>query len=807
MCHVATDNLWHFGDDDDIYTTFNGIGYDSDEDVVYVTDNIDASGFAYAIGNDNKVISLFDSGRYAKGTYCDDLYFHNGHLYIMIHGSTEKDSKDINAYTILELDSKTMKPLAHTGWFTPYGCDDLTRFTCDGEYFYITGISADDMIAQVYAISLDELCLIADTDDTNIRNVATIRYSLMAEPSEGYHLVYAYFEDGELSTMENGNGIFTDSIYSDIARERFENKEFSAKQIIALNRTTVIILLFITLAGILFILAMCFFVKKRNRVAYMIVIWEVMLAIVLGFTGTSLYQIYKQVDWDDLIYFTSFTLQDVRDDLEDLERQYELEEDYYRTEEYRNISDRLRKVINEYGNGEVYDNALCITTKNGGYHVIAAAEGLDNCELDKLYGNEAVNLVKDVHETGERTKRTIVLDGVSYALVCVGNIEETNPTSMLLAVVKQEHTNEKDLVNLVVVAICVFFIFVFASVVGIIVLLRQSKDLKLLGNTMLDVSQGGIGIEKPNTLGEDMSDMWSGLLDIDRNFKNLSYIKYRTFEAYYKFAPKSVEKLLGKTSITEVANGDMVKKNGTIVLMSTVANKILDGLSKSKDLDNPMLLGSKSGAVLSAISKHQEDNSMFKIASTSDFTEMQLLMPETTKDASRIGTELSSIYQDDGYGVCLFLHYTEYLYGVAVAGEEASQFLLAGDIIRMRENIKLLNELGLAQVITNTVYDRELEKPNCRNIGYWEFDTNQRFDLYEVLDAYDDEKRHRREDTRTLFEEGLKLFHDRKFYLARNNFAKVLKVDYSDSVARWYLFVSEKYLEKNSDNVTLTLSE
>lgn len=800
-------NMWHVNDWDDVYTSTNGDAYDSQKNIVYVTDNIDESGFVLAIGVDNKVTAIFDANGYAKGTFCDELFLEDDRLYALIHGNTEQNNFPIKAYTILELNPDTLQVVAHSNWFTPYDKCKSLNFSKDDSYFYITGISQDDMQAEVYVVSVDNMNPVADSDDNNIRNVSTIRYSSMVEPSEGYHFVHAQFENGNLTTMENGNGVLSDDIYNSLVRERFENKKFTVEQLILINKADVILGLFIALAGILFILSMYFFVKRRNRVAYMIVIWEVMLVIVLGYVSMSLLNWSRLTDWDDLINFASFTLQDVRTDLNELESQFENTSDFYRTEEYRDVSDKLRKVVDRYANGEVFENALSITAKHDDYHIIAAAKGLDNCDLEVVYGPSAVTLVNEVHKTGERYSSSVTIDGVTYHLVCVGNEDEMKPTSMLLAVVKKNATDVTDAARVLMVVLVCLFIFAVASIIGARVLIKQAKDLKVLGATMMDVSQGGIGIAKPKTLGEDMSDMWSGLLDIDRNFKNLNYIKYRTFESYYKFAPKSIERLLDKTSITEVANGDAVRKKGTVVMMSTDTNNMLIGLAKTKNVSGPIVLGSKAGAVLEAISRHQEENRMYKISCTSDFSELQLLMPESTVDCTKIGTELTTLYRGEGYGACLFMHYTDYLYGVSIAGEEAAQFLLSSDIIRIRQNVNLLNELRLAQVITNTVYERELEKPNSRYIGYWELGTEERIDLYEVLDAYDDDTRHRREETRELFAEGLELFYESQFYLARNNFAKILKVDQTDTVARWYLFTSEKYLDGTSEKTNFSLSE
>jgi len=807
MGRQLADVLWHVGDSDSTYTVINDAVYDSTSNIYYITDNIDTSGFIYAIDSNFKVVNLFDASAYADETFVEELLYMEGELYALIYGDTYIDTKHVMAFNLIKLDPDTFAVLEHSNWFRLFGDGDVHYLSKDSEYFYISSTSPDDMEARVYAIPVTNMVEAMPDEDTDIRNVSTVRYSATSTPSEGYHYVFSAYENGQMYTMENGNGIINDDVFDTFAEARFENKRLSPAQIAIINKTDLRFVLLVTIAGILFILALTFFVKHRNRVAYMIVLWEVMLALVLGFSVYGLYKWDKSTNWDEILKFASFTLDDVRADLDELEYQFENTDSYYRTEDYRNITDRLRKVVSDYANGEVFSNAISLAYIDGGYHVVAAARGLDNCDLEKLYGEEAVKLADFVRDIGIRNQAEVTVDGETLTLICVGKKGETNPTSLAMAVINENGSDEQILSEIYFVTIIAFVLFIIFSIAGIYILSRQARDLKLLGTTMMDVSQGGVGIKRPDTLGEDMTDMWSGLMDIDRSFKNLNYIKFRTFEAYYKFAPKSVERLLDKTSITEVVSGDMVKKTGTIVLLRTDMNNMLLGLSRlGTDLEK---LASSAGmrGMFDLISGLQEENRAYKISATSDFSEVELVIPENANDACKIGVEISGSYRGTtGYGACVFMHYAEYIYGVSISGEEAVHYLISDELMRIRQNLSLLDELRLAMVVTGDVLNRELEKPSNRYIGYWE-SADRRVELYEILDACTDEIRKTREETRKLFDEGLELFYESNFYLARNNFAKVIKADYSDTVARWYLFTCEKYLDGSTKTVKFALSE
>ena len=57
------------------------------------------------------------------------------------------------------------------------------------------------------------------------------------------------------------------------------------------------------------------------------------------------------------------------------------------------------------------------------------------------------------------------------------------------------------------------------------------------------------------------------------------------------------------------------------------------------------------------------------------------------------------------------------------------------------------------------------------------------------------------------FQNALKLFYSNDFYLARNAFNEVLKINPADEIARWYLFHCEYHLNKPEAEVSYGLFE
>lgn len=69
-------------------------------------------------------------------------------------------------------------------------------------------------------------------------------------------------------------------------------------------------------------------------------------------------------------------------------------------------------------------------------------------------------------------------------------------------------------------------------------------------------------------------------------------------------------------------------------------------------------------------------------------------------------------------------------------------------------------------------------------------------DLYEIFDGDDPADRNGKRRTRLLFEKGVELFQNHRFYDARMHFIEVLKANRMDGMARKYLYLCNQYQSK-----------
>ena len=94
--------------------------------------------------------------------------------------------------------------------------------------------------------------------------------------------------------------------------------------------------------------------------------------------------------------------------------------------------------------------------------------------------------------------------------------------------------------------------------------------------------------------------------------------------------------------------------------------------------------------------------------------------------------------------------------------------------------------------------DREPAVYDTRYIGFVRLGDNRELKLFEVLDACPKRERQAKMDDRERFSEALALFYQKDYYIARNAFSDILKRNPTDEIARWYLFESERLLDKGA---------
>lgn len=322
-----------------------------------------------------------------------------------------------------------------------------------------------------------------------------------------------------------------------------------------------------------------------------------------------------------------------------------------------------------------------------------------------------------------------------------------------------------------------------------VVIAVQGRQLRRLAAATARVAEGR---EDWESLKDSAGSFWiesnemrklrNSLGQICTDVERMHHDQYRTLKNYYRFAPRHIEQILGKYSIHDVEPGDRARVTGTLAFLNYPENR-----GAGEEYLHRM------GGEYRRLGEKEREYGGILLSDSSNLTTMQLLFRENTEDALQFGLEMASAPEGNRERPFVLLHHTSFTYGVVGDEEQAFPYVLSQEMGILEGYADSLRSIGVRMAVTDAVY-RLIERETAgRYIGYLEKD-GRNFKLYEILDAYPAKERKHRLDTGDKFKKALNLFYQGDYYLGRNLFTEVLKECPDDEVAKWYLFLCEKYL-------------
>ncbi|MBQ8147898.1 MAG: hypothetical protein IJ040_03810 [Lachnospiraceae bacterium] len=315
----------------------------------------------------------------------------------------------------------------------------------------------------------------------------------------------------------------------------------------------------------------------------------------------------------------------------------------------------------------------------------------------------------------------------------------------------------------------------------------QNNEWKRVMHAMSVVSVGKEEWKKPHVRSNEMQLMWNSLSEIVKNVAKIDYEKYQMFQAYYRFAPKQIEKILKKTSITDVVNGDSAEIEGVLALAVMSGDATLKQDAYAKSMNHKYNL----------LAKHQKEQNGILLSGDSDLRMLKYMFLESQESAIQFGIDALTEFAEEGIytkeSAMLLIHQDRFTYGISGDEEQAMSFIISSDLSILQNYTKQLSDLGIRMVITDSMIDELGSQYSYRYIGFVEEKGNA-FKLYEILDAYPERERRMRLRADENLQQGIHLFYQDDYYLARNAFTEALKECPSDGLAKWYLFTCEYFL-------------
>lgn len=753
---------------------------------VYVTENIDGKGVLYVSDLQGKVEKVFLSGSVHPGSMFGKVDYQDG-LYGVLLSTVTVGDETAAEYRIVQFDDQ-IRPVAVSPGLHMAQEGGLTGFRAETGGFYLTMVSDGGEKAGVYFVDRQELIeLFEETSPAEEPPALEVKLYELVSCEEGRLFVEARYEEGELlARRDDGSGTEYFQKSSEV-QNAFRNRSLTAGQVIKLRQERFIVYIQILLVGYVVLFLVCIMLRNRNHIVYTIAIVEAVLLAITAAGAIQIPRIREKAEEQEAERFGFYYVQTLAERIGNPVSYNVEEEGFYDSKEYYSLRNQLCGFAGQEEISRIFAD-ICIV-RSSDHQVLVSARGFNGQQFEEVYMAGTRDLL-DALAAGEQESGMVMrIDGEAYHVLGVPAADGLNPEYLLIGITRGEDLSlwEGGGIDYLVYAEVLFLI---GSIVSISLLILQGTELKRLAKAMENVANGQEEVVKKSVHGKDVDYMWNSLLEIQKNISQINYTKYKIFESCYRFAPKNIEKILGKDSITEVKSGDMVLVHGTVASIS------------STELENR---DRRSAQVMNRffrlIEKHQDGGDGFIVSGHSDLSMLKVLFLEDSKNTvdfeAAFMHELCEDRSLERLKTSVFLHYAPYVYGVAGTEQQSFPFLLSREGKEIERYAKWLQEMGLKLVITESVKNRENLEENLRYIGYiLVSDTGEGLRLYEALDACPLAQRRLKAETDAKFQKALQLFYQHDFYLARSTFSDVLKENPEDAMAKWYLFTCEKYLNQ-----------
>ncbi|MBQ3546023.1 MAG: hypothetical protein IJA34_13740 [Lachnospiraceae bacterium] len=409
---------------------------------------------------------------------------------------------------------------------------------------------------------------------------------------------------------------------------------------------------------------------------------------------------------------------------------------------------------------------------------------------DGYFGKNFSDLINGIDNEVEVKK--IKKGNKDFTAIILQDTKDVNVERLVIGFVNnyslKKHSIEvvKDILKSII--LWAFICNLIVVVVYVVCLLRFRR----FSNALLTLVKSHDRYERLNNKPIGLKKEWNALDEVKRILTSVSYEKVQRLDMYNKFIPKDFENLMERKSLLDVELGDVVDITGSVVTINMDEN-FVNGDAYLKTAGN----------VFKIINSAQNKENGVVITEDSRLIDTKLLFKDNVNDAIDFAIEVMHGFDNDidiaNKEKLIVVNYSDYKCGTTGCEERIIPYVYSNEENIIINYIESLRRAGVKIVLTESAVEKSNNKHDVRYIGYIT-ENDKNIKIYECLDAYSKVKKELLLSSQKTFKKALGLFYSNDFYLARNTFNDVLKVNPDDRIARWYLFNCEHNLNNTSDN-------
>ena len=352
------------------------------------------------------------------------------------------------------------------------------------------------------------------------------------------------------------------------------------------------------------------------------------------------------------------------------------------------------------------------------------------------------------------------------------------------------------------------YITLFAALLILVITLvsaYNAQSLKQAQNVISQIAGGDFSIRIDKHSKDEVGEICIGVNNMADRLEEYFNEKNRNEQFYYKFVPEKFRELLHKEKFTDLALGDAQSEDLSILFCDIRGFSLnSEMMTATESFDFVNRIYGKAGPI---IRKHNGFIDKY-------IGDAIMALFESAEDAVAAGIELyqaivlnPNAKNDFGIPsvkVGIGIHSGMARIGIVGENERMSGTVISNTVNLSSRMESLTKKYGVAMIISKDTLDR-MENPDALSTRYLGMvqvaGVNEVAALYEVLDCLEIEQRKKREQTKMIFREAVRLFHTGELQQALEIFQKLTEQDKEDKAPQLYAwYIKDKLLRGDTEH-------
>ena len=343
-----------------------------------------------------------------------------------------------------------------------------------------------------------------------------------------------------------------------------------------------------------------------------------------------------------------------------------------------------------------------------------------------------------------------------------------------------------------------FALFLF--VLGTIIMLRPIRTLSL---SVSEISKGRWQTAATISSSDEVALLSDQVNRMTEHVRSYTEKMTDLNHAYYRFVPRQFLQYLGKETVLDLQLGDQTEQEKTIFIF-----KMRSFFSFSKNLtleENFHFINSFLSRFGSII--QQNDGFINKYTGAGALAFFSNHSAQAVQSAIQMRRELHNYNEnrkEEGFSpieIGIAIHKGPIMLGVIGEKDRLEGAAISAHVNLTEELEEVSSALEVSILVTQSVIDDITESKDYRyrNLGVVSISNrNDPIHLYDVYQGDSEEVYRLKEDTKELFEHGVILYQDGRFFDARTNFIEVIKGNPYDKSAKLYFYLCDEYYQQGA---------